>query len=237
MSMKICKICGKEKPLNEFGKCNRMKDGHLNQCKKCKYEKYRNSKTFICKHCDKEFHSHDKNAKFCSRECSNLHKTTSIKINCEFCGKEMLYEQNLLKRNKHYFCSRECCLHYKTNNNYFKGENNPRYNHNLTNEEREQKRNYEEYIKWRKLVYERDNYTCQCCRGTKSNSFNAHHLNSYDWCKKERTSVDNGVTLCNECHKSFHSIYGYGKNTREQFTNFLNLIHGNTEVSQEIKES
>ena len=33
--MKICKDCGAEKPLDEYHKHNRMKDGHLNKCKQC----------------------------------------------------------------------------------------------------------------------------------------------------------------------------------------------------------
>lgn len=32
---KICLRCGKEKPLSQFYKHNRMKDGYLNICKKC----------------------------------------------------------------------------------------------------------------------------------------------------------------------------------------------------------
>ena len=78
-------------------------------------------------------------------------------------------------------------------------------------------------------MYERDNYTCQCCGCTESNSFNAHHLNSYDWCIDGRTNVDNGVTICKKCHKNFHKLFGYGNNTKEQYEEFLSLIHGNTE--------
>ena len=36
--MKICKVCGIEKPLTEFSKKTGMKDGHLNQCKSCEKE-------------------------------------------------------------------------------------------------------------------------------------------------------------------------------------------------------
>ena len=35
---KICNKCNKEKPLSEFSKNKRMKDGYLNQCKECRYE-------------------------------------------------------------------------------------------------------------------------------------------------------------------------------------------------------
>lgn len=105
----------------------------------------------------------------------------------------------------------------------FIGENNPRYNPNLTNEEREKGRNIlgASYTEWRTSVFARDNYTCQCCGNNKSGNLNAHHLNGYNWDKEHRTDVNNGITLCKKCHKEFHSVYGYGNNTREQFDEFL----------------
>lgn len=105
-----------------------------------------------------------------------------------------------------------------------RGENNPNFNPNLTNVEREKGRNIlgEETIRtWRKGVYERDNYTCQCCRTRKSGVFNAHHLNGYNWDRENRFNIDNGVTLCEDCHKDFHSKYGYGHNTKEQFNKWI----------------
>ena len=34
--------------------------------------------------------------------------------------------------------------------------------------------------------------------------------------------VENGITLCVECHKKFHMLYEYGNNTLEQFKKFIN---------------
>ncbi len=102
----------------------------------------------------------------------------------------------------------------------FKGVNHPNWNPNLTQEERESGRNIEGYWEWRKQVYERDDYTCQCCEKVGGN-LNAHHLDSYDWCKEKRTDVDNGITLCSDCHNDFHHIYGYGKNTKGQFEKWI----------------
>lgn len=36
METKRCTKCGEEKELGEFSKCNRYKDGFINQCKACK---------------------------------------------------------------------------------------------------------------------------------------------------------------------------------------------------------
>lgn len=73
-----------------------------------------------------------------------------------------------------------------------------------------------EFKKWHKDVLKRDDYTCQCCeiRGYK---LNAHHLNGYNWDKENRTNVDNGITLCEDCHNEFHNTYGRGDNTKEQY--------------------
>ena len=119
-----------------------------------------------------------------------------------------------------HFCCSECqntywCEHYS-------GENNPNWNSDLTNEERTQNRKYPEYNQWRKEVYERDNYTCKCCgiEGNGSN-LNAHHIYSYDIHEDLRTNVYNGIVVCEDCHKEFHSIYGKGHNTWQQFREFL----------------
>ena len=99
------------------------------------------------------------------------------------------------------------------------GENHPFWNSELTDEERELKRNYPEYNEWREKVYKRDNYACVCC-GTKG-IINAHHLNGYNWDREHRIDVNNGITLCEVCHKEFHDIYGKGNNTIEQFKEFI----------------
>ena len=105
-----------------------------------------------------------------------------------------------------------------------KGINHPRYNHSLTEEERQIGRTYTEYREWRTAVYERDKYTCQCC-GTKKGPFNAHHLGAYNRYTKLRISLWNGITLCKKCHVNFHNEYGRGGNTVKQFKEFI-LEHG-----------
>ena len=100
------------------------------------------------------------------------------------------------------------------------GVNNPRYNHNLTEEDRERGRKYEEYYQWTNNVLKRDNYRCQCC-GEKGGKLNAHHLDGYNWCVERRVDISNGVTLCKYCHIKFHKEYGYGDNTEKQFKEWL----------------
>lgn len=104
-----------------------------------------------------------------------------------------------------------------------KGENHHNWNPNITQEERENGRYIEGYDDFIKGVYKRDNYTCQVC-GQEGNghNLNAHHLDGYNWCKEKRTDINNGITLCDKCHKEFHKLYGKGNNTKEQFEEYLN---------------
>jgi 5-methylcytosine-specific restriction endonuclease McrA len=117
---------------------------------------------------------------------------------------------------------RRCINCYKEKN---RGENHPRWNSNKTDEERARGRTFFEYNTWRKEVFDRDNYTCQCCGDSTSGNLNAHHLNSWDWCVESRLDINNGITLCNICHVDFHGIYGYGDNTIGQWREYLrNLL-------------
>lgn len=100
-----------------------------------------------------------------------------------------------------------------------KGKNNCNYNVNLTKKDRQDKRKYHEYYVWRIAVYERDGYTCQVCLKC-GGSLVAHHLRSYSNNKDLRVVISNGITLCKNCHKKFHFIYGRKNNTKEQFEEF-----------------
>lgn len=78
------------------------------------------------------------------------------------------------------------------------------------------------FVKWAQAVKKRDHYICVICnrRGVE---LNAHHMNSWDVFVEERYDLENGVTLCSICHNSFHNIYGYGKNTMDQFKEFKSI--------------
>ena len=232
---KICEHCGKE---------FKTREKHQRFCSnKCNGE-YRNKQiTVICSNCNKEFKvSQYKYEEFikgnhtsicCSNECryeyyGKTHKKENhwrydktiteemreegyYEHTCKKCGK--IFRSNNMIQD---FCSHSCAT---------VGKNNPKYNSNLTDEEREKGRNIEGYKEWRKQVYERDNYTCQCCGEKGHGNLVAHHKNGYNWDKEHRTDVDNGVTLCEDCHKEFHEIYGKGNNTEEQYIEFLTNKH------------
>lgn len=103
--------------------------------------------------------------------------------------------------------------------NIHRGENAYNWKGGVYNNEKTKFRKTYEFKFWQIAVFKRDKHTCQCC-GSKKN-INAHHLDGYNWCKEKRTDIDNGITLCEECHKMFHHVYGYGNNTKDQYEEFI----------------
>lgn len=58
-----------------------------------------------------------------------------------------------------------------------------------------------EYKIWRAKVYARDEWTCQTCGNKMSGNLEAHHIKSWAEYPELRFNVENGVTLCKECHE------------------------------------
>ena len=79
-----------------------------------------------------------------------------------------------------------------------------------------------EYRLWRESVFARDNWTCQKCK-IKGGYLHSHHINNFAEIIELRTSIENGITFCKECHMTFHNKYGRKNNTREQVEEFLKL--------------
>lgn len=65
------------------------------------------------------------------------------------------------------------------------------------------RRNYPEYQEWRLSVFERDNHVCQKCL-RRGGELNAHHIKSYKDFPELRLCLNNGTTLCKQCHKEAH---------------------------------
>lgn len=69
---------------------------------------------------------------------------------------------------------------------------------------------------WRESVFTRDDYTCQICL-IRGNKLNAHHLDNFADYFNLRFAIDNGITLCKDCHKKFHKEYGTRHTNKQHF--------------------
>jgi len=60
-----------------------------------------------------------------------------------------------------------------------------------------------EYQEWRRIILERDNYTCQHCEET-GGRLVVHHIKTFKMNPELRMEPDNGIVLCNKCHEVLH---------------------------------
>lgn len=151
-----------------------------------------------CKLLSKRYESSHKNLDYIC-ECGNEAKITLTRLQlgqrCRDCGIKKISESQL-------------------------GAKHPLYNPNKTDEERFRKREYPEYYNWRKSVFKRDKYTCQCC-GEEGGELNAHHIEAYSRALELRTSVDNGITLCKRCHDDYHRDFYRNDADADSFYEFM----------------
>ena len=249
--MKVCSKCKKLKLMSNFSKESKGKDGHRNDCKVCKYNQNKSKNLLMCLECGKQFTSMDKKQKFCSSACMGKWRTknytginnpltgrkrenlmgdkspryNSVEVLCDYCGKSIKVVKSKIKKDNFHFCNRECQGKWQSENR--KGKNSPTWNHNLSDEERNNSRHrnrIEGYNLFIVSVLKRDNYTCQIT-GKIGGKLEVHHLNCYSDFKEGRTDLDNCITLSKEIHRLFHKIYGNKHNTKEQFEEFKYRYH------------
>lgn len=82
----------------------------------------------------------------------------------------------------------------------YKGEKSHWWKGGITKEIR-RLRNCLEYKLWREAIFKRDDYTCIWCnkRGV---TLNADHIKPFAYFPELRFAIDNGRTLCVDCHKT-----------------------------------
>lgn len=75
-----------------------------------------------------------------------------------------------------------------------------------------------EYKNWRQFIFERDDYTCQMCNN-KGKYLEAHHIKKFNNFPELRFDLNNGITLCKNCHDKT-------KKHEEEYENqFMSIIN------------
>lgn len=143
-------------------------------------------------------------SRFCSNICRGIsQKKEKIgknnpnyrggKSNCKDCGKELAQRYSW----RHNSRCRDC---YKKNN---MGYNSPNWRGGKSSESvllRSSIKNKQ----WRNSVFERDDFTCQICGDSGGGNLNAHHVKEWAKYPELRFNLDNGITLCKDCHVNIH---------------------------------
>jgi 5-methylcytosine-specific restriction endonuclease McrA len=169
--------------------------------------------------------------RFCSKNCANkwqsiyrkrennpTWKGGGVKMSCIICGKEFIAGLWEVKDGRKY-CSIKCTE--KGRVKFYKKENHYNWKGGITKTVERIRKNFK-YSDWRLKVYERDKFICQKC-GAKGGYLHAHHikpfsqileelrqqyplLDLYDiaMMSKELWDINNGITLCEKCHKELH---------------------------------
>jgi 5-methylcytosine-specific restriction endonuclease McrA len=147
--------------------------------------------------------------KVCSKECEKKYISTHLKEKFkrgEIFGTE--HRANISKALK---------TSEKAKRTQFKGgSENPAYGRNQTGSANanwkggitgtnQKKRNDPRMKEWRRSVFERDSYTCQDC-GAKG-YLQAHHLTPLSVDLTKAFDIENGKTVCVECHEKIHGRF------------------------------
>jgi len=162
------------------------------QCTKCKEVKpiteFTKHKTrpdghhSHCKQCNKEYRKANKERIKAKRDTNK----ESMKDYCI-----SYYQQNVERLKKRRI------ERYKANK---EAERQYRYENKPPNQ---QWRYIAEAYRWKRAIYKRDNLTCQHCGKTHC-TINAHHIKSAKDYPDLRYDINNGICLCEQCHKQVH---------------------------------
>ncbi len=161
-------------------------------------------------------------ARFCSLKCKGLDHKENIKgknnpnwrggkTKCCLCGIELSYRYSYRTNSIGVNFCKPCA------NQYFSGENSWNWNGGTS----PRLSNNKIYKDWRFDVFSRDDFTCQKCGDNKGGNLEAHHIINWKNNKDLRYLIDNGITFCEVCHRSFHKKYGYHDNNEEQLLKFI----------------
>ena len=216
-------LLSNNKPQSRFRKPDRFLTVNRNVA--FLFKKDMNKIKRICLTCKKEFYKYPFDVKigrgkYCSKGCyvKAQIKPKIIKI-CPYCKKIFEIYPYLVKTRK--FCSRKCRAlgQPETIENLKQHRGTKPRTFHLR---RRDKHGNAFDIEWRKKIYERDNYTCRKC-GKRGYRLQAHHIKPYKSNLELRYDVNNGLTLCIDCHKKTDS-YGWQNYWKNHFakTRLLN---------------
>ncbi len=208
MEYKVCTRCKKKKKKDEFYPRKDRPIGIASWCKDCCKSYDNRIYNKVCKNCGKDFKGVLKN-KYCSKNCyyqnikgRRLSPSTEFKKGHKNSVESIKKTTERMRGNKYWMLVK----------NRPKGENHIHWKGGIT-EVRKKFWDSSKYKKWRKEIFERDNYTCQEC-GLGGVYIEVHHIKEREIIFRENNiktlqqaldceelwDKNNGTTLCKKCH-------------------------------------
>lgn len=167
-------------------KCNSFflsKSGSKKYCDNCNFN--------ICPECNTKISTYKT---FCNMSCAGKYRyKNSEKV------KNVLASGALLSKTPQALKKLSLALKGIPRHN-LRGDKNPNWNKGGNRNERHIRMGRVEYLNWRTSVFQRDNYTCQCC-GQHSNKLIADHIIPVYLNSEKELDIDNGTTVCYDCNK------------------------------------
>ena len=160
----------------------------------------------------------------CSKSCAailsrKLHPKPFLDKFCEICDSKIFPapSDNQSRHSNKRVCSRKCVGILTNQERISKGwkpwntgktgivsgAKNPNWKGGIS-DKMNLLRQSNEYVKWRNLVFVRDEYTCQNCKQL-GGTLHAHHKALVRFYPELIVNVDNGLTLCKSCHHKIHA--------------------------------
>lgn len=204
---KICSVCG--------GLMHRQSK----TCRKCYISNKNKLAKYIqrnCEYCGRIFHTHEGQlkvgqGKYCSRSCARKGSPTRKRerefIKCFQCGSEVERHISEIKKRKgdKDFCSSKCWYEYNQRENHQNWQGG------------QSERMAPGYSGWRRKVLKRDRGFCRLCHST--TKIEVHHIKKFSQYPEIRWEVNNGISLCEDCHKLV-------TNSEEYYEAYLQFLVG-----------
>lgn len=205
---RICKICGKKYSRKRNKRTNKLES--LFNFKKrqfCSRECYWN---FLKTYIKGENNPHWQNGRSSNKEYLLQYKRNLYRKYHPLLSKEELWKKRS-ESNKGRHHSEETkrkigLAKLKNPTKYWLNKRRPEMRKEIKSrwkEFRKQLRERTEYQQWIREIFKQDNWTCQVCK-IRGNYLEAHHLLAAKEFPQYILNIDNGITLCRNCHKELN---------------------------------